>query len=176
MQLRRLGFAALAALAMFGAASAFGQDAADPAAPRTVDTAAHVAEASLRFGIPEQWIYAVMRAESAGRNGGYATCFAASARRPVRPCLGEPRPVMGHLPIWRVMAWTSAKLCGSGVAGRDGSGGWQDESGASRRGVGPQNCGIFTASRPDPWLAPVSIIIAIPLFDEPAAVSHRLTS
>ena len=61
MQLRRLGFAALAALAMFGAAPAVGQDAADPAAPRTVDIAAHIAEASLRFGIPEQWIYAVMR-------------------------------------------------------------------------------------------------------------------
>lgn len=67
MQLLRLGFAALAALALFGAAPAFGQDVADPAAPRTVDIAAHVAEASLRFAIPEQWIYAVMRAESAGR-------------------------------------------------------------------------------------------------------------
>src|SRR3546814_471848 len=67
MQLRRLGVATWAALALFGAAPAFGQDAAEPAAPRTVDIAAHVAEASLRFGIPEQWIYAVMRAESAGR-------------------------------------------------------------------------------------------------------------
>jgi len=76
MQLRRLGFAALAALAMFGAAPAFGQDAADPAAPRTVDIAAHVAEASLRFGIPEQWIYAVMRAESAGRIGAVSSAGA----------------------------------------------------------------------------------------------------
>lgn len=83
---------------------------------------------------------------------------------------------MGLLRIWRVMAWPGAKLCGSGVTGKDGSGGWQDESGASRRGVGPQNCGIFTASRPAPWLAPVSIIVAIPPFNEPAAVSHRLTS
>ncbi len=69
MQLRRLRFATWAALAMFGAAPAFGQETAEPTAPRTVDIAAHVAEASLRFGIPEQWIYAVMRAESAGRIG-----------------------------------------------------------------------------------------------------------
>ncbi|MBL0923446.1 MAG: lytic transglycosylase domain-containing protein [Sphingomonadaceae bacterium] len=32
-----------------------------------IDIAVHVAEASLRFGIPEDWIYAVMRVESAGR-------------------------------------------------------------------------------------------------------------
>ena len=76
MQLRRLSFAALAALALFGAAPAFGQDAADPTAPRTVDIAAHVAEASLRFGIPEQWIYAVMRAESAGRIGAVSSAGA----------------------------------------------------------------------------------------------------
>jgi soluble lytic murein transglycosylase-like protein len=44
---------------------------AQPAPPPTqsarVGTAAHVAEASLRFGIPEDWIYAVMRVESGGR-------------------------------------------------------------------------------------------------------------
>ena len=72
---RSLRFA-LAALALFGAAPAFGQDAADPAAPRTVDIAAHVAEASLRFGIPEQWIYAVMRVESAGRIGAVSSAGA----------------------------------------------------------------------------------------------------
>ena len=76
MQLRRLGSAALAALALFGAAPALGQDAADPTAPRTIDVAAHVAEASLRFGIPEQWIYAVMRAESAGRIGAVSSAGA----------------------------------------------------------------------------------------------------
>jgi len=76
MQLRRLGFATLAALALFGAAPAIGQGAADPAVPRTVDIAAHVAEASLRFGIPEQWIYAVMRAESAGRIGAVSSAGA----------------------------------------------------------------------------------------------------
>ena len=73
MQLRRLSFAALAVLAMFGAAPALGQDAADPVAPRTVDIAAHAAEASRCFGIPEQWIYAVMRAESAGRIGAVSS-------------------------------------------------------------------------------------------------------
>ena len=32
-----------------------------------IEIAAHVSEASQQFGIPEQWIYAVIRAESAGR-------------------------------------------------------------------------------------------------------------
>ena len=73
MQLRRLGFAAFAAIALFGAAPAFGQDAAEQAAPRTVDIASHVAEASQRFGIPEHWIYAVMRTESAGRIGAVSS-------------------------------------------------------------------------------------------------------
>jgi hypothetical protein len=73
MQLRRLGFAAFAALAMFGAAPALGQDASEQAAPRTVDIASHVAEASQRFGIPEHWIYAVMRTESAGRIGAVSS-------------------------------------------------------------------------------------------------------
>ena len=73
MQLRRLGFAAFAALALFGAAPAFGQDAAEQVTPRTVDIASHVAEASQRFGIPEHWIYAVMRTESAGRIGALSS-------------------------------------------------------------------------------------------------------
>lgn len=34
-----------------------------------IDIAAHVRDASLRFGIPESWIWAVMRVESAGRVG-----------------------------------------------------------------------------------------------------------
>ena len=60
---------ALAALALFGGAPAFGQDAAEPVQRRVVDIASHVAEASQRFGLPEDWIYAVMRTESAGRVG-----------------------------------------------------------------------------------------------------------
>lgn len=40
--------------------------ATTPAAPNAHPYAAHVAEASLRFGIPEAWIWSVMRLESAG--------------------------------------------------------------------------------------------------------------
>ena len=76
MQLRRLGLAALAALALFGAVPAIGQDAAEQVVPRTVDIASHVAEASQRFGIPEHWIYAVMRTESAGRIGAVSSAGA----------------------------------------------------------------------------------------------------
>ncbi|TAJ79778.1 MAG: lytic transglycosylase domain-containing protein [Sphingobium sp.] len=54
---------------LFGNAPAFGQDAAEQVQPRTIDIASHVAEASQRFGLPESWIYAVMRTESAGRIG-----------------------------------------------------------------------------------------------------------
>ncbi|NJM82993.1 MAG: lytic transglycosylase domain-containing protein [Tabrizicola sp.] len=67
---------ALAALILFGGAPAFGQDAAEQVQPRTVDIATHVAEASQRFGIPEQWIYAVMRTESAGRIGAVSSAGA----------------------------------------------------------------------------------------------------
>jgi soluble lytic murein transglycosylase-like protein len=38
-----------------------------PAQSTQVDIAAHVADASQVFGIPEDWIYAVMRVESGGR-------------------------------------------------------------------------------------------------------------
>lgn len=55
------------ALALFGSPPALPQVAADRVQPRVVDIAAHVTEASRRFGIPEAWIYAVMRTESAGR-------------------------------------------------------------------------------------------------------------
>ena len=67
MQLCRSFHLGIFALALSGAVPAFGQAAAEQAAPRVVDIAAHVSEAAQRFGIPEQWIYAVMRAESAGR-------------------------------------------------------------------------------------------------------------
>lgn len=58
-----------AALVLLGCAPAFGQDAAGQVSTRGIDIAAHVTEAAQRFGIPEQWIYAVMRTESAGRIG-----------------------------------------------------------------------------------------------------------
>ncbi|BBB13978.1 lytic transglycosylase domain-containing protein [Sphingopyxis sp. FD7] len=69
MRRNRLAIAAFLAATLFGCAPAFGQAAAERVAPRIVDIASHVAEASQRFGIPESWIYAVMRTESAGRIG-----------------------------------------------------------------------------------------------------------
>lgn len=75
-----------------------------------------------------------------------------------------------HLPIWRVMAWTSAKLCGRRVAEKDGSEGWQDKSGASRWGVGPQNCSGFKASRDVTRLALFREILAFPPRSEPAVI------
>ncbi|MGD9471241.1 MAG: lytic transglycosylase domain-containing protein [Novosphingobium sp.] len=67
---------AVSAFGLFGNAPAFGQDAAEQAPPRTVDIAAHVAEASQRFGLPQTWIYAVMRTESAGRVGAVSSAGA----------------------------------------------------------------------------------------------------
>ena len=70
-------FAALmAALGLVGNAPAIGQDAAEQAQPRSVDIASHVAEAAQRFALPEQWIYAVMRTESAGRIGAVSSAGA----------------------------------------------------------------------------------------------------
>ena len=66
----------LAALVLFSGAPAFGQDGAEQMQPRTVNIAAHVAEASQRFGLPEHWIYAVMRTESAGRIGAVSSAGA----------------------------------------------------------------------------------------------------
>ena len=66
----------LAALGLFGNAPAFGQDAAEQAQPRVIDIASHVAEAAQRFGLPEQWIYAVMRTESAGHIGAVSSAGA----------------------------------------------------------------------------------------------------
>ena len=62
-----------AAFGSTGNAPAFGQDTAWQPSLRVIDIAAHVAEAAQRFGLPEQWIYAVMRAESAGRIGAVSS-------------------------------------------------------------------------------------------------------
>lgn len=67
---------ACSALALFGAAPGFAQDAAEQAQQRVVDIASHVAEAAQRFGLPEHWIYAVMRTESAGRIGAVSSAGA----------------------------------------------------------------------------------------------------
>lgn len=71
--------------------------------------------------------------------------------------------------FWRVMAWIGAGLCGKLVAGGAGSGGWQDESGASRWGVEAQNCEDSRASRYTPRLAPLAATRAFLPRDEPAA-------
>lgn len=67
---------ACVALALSGSAPALPQVAAERTQPRVVDITAHVAEASQRFGIPEVWIYAVMRTESAGRIGAVSSAGA----------------------------------------------------------------------------------------------------
>lgn len=64
---RRSLHVAILAVALLSAAPAFPQASAERAQPETVDIGSYVAEAAQRFGIPEQWIYAVVRAESAGR-------------------------------------------------------------------------------------------------------------
>ena len=60
--------AALLAALPIGHAPALTQEANTPPAPSAVahPYAPHVAEAARRFGIPEAWIWAVMRVESAG--------------------------------------------------------------------------------------------------------------
>ena len=67
---------ALFALAMFGSVPALAQDATAPTPPRVLEIDSHVAEAAQRFGIPERWIYAVMRTESAGRIGAVSSAGA----------------------------------------------------------------------------------------------------
>ncbi len=55
---------------------ALAQQESPPAQSARVDIAAHVAEASQRFGMPENWIYAVMRVESGGRIGAVSSAGA----------------------------------------------------------------------------------------------------
>ena len=66
----------LAACTSFGDTAVQAQAAAETAQPRRVDIAGHVTEAAQRFGVPESWIYAVMRTESAGRIGAVSSAGA----------------------------------------------------------------------------------------------------
>ena len=66
----------LAALGLSGNQPAFGQVSAEQPSLRVIDIAAHVAEAAQRFGLPEHWIYAVIRTESAGRIGAVSSAGA----------------------------------------------------------------------------------------------------
>lgn len=62
------GFLAPAsALALISPAQLEAETGAPLAAARTIDITAHIAEASQRFGLPQTWIVAVIRVESAGR-------------------------------------------------------------------------------------------------------------
>lgn len=63
----RLFFALALAVPALGGDIAFGQKTTSPASTNNISITDHVTEASRRFGIPEQWIYAVMRTESRGR-------------------------------------------------------------------------------------------------------------
>lgn len=63
----RFTFTALSALLCAHHAPAYAQSGAAPSQAQRIDITAHVHEASQRFGIPEHWIYAVIRIESAGR-------------------------------------------------------------------------------------------------------------
>lgn len=67
MRDHRLVFAALAALAWAYPASVNAQAGSTDSQTQRIDIAAHVREAAQRFGIPEHWIYVVIRIESAGR-------------------------------------------------------------------------------------------------------------
>mgnify|MGYP001171535484 FL=1 len=58
---------AAVASATLVAEPASAQQASVAMSPEANSTSTAVSDAALRFGIPEQWIYAVMRAESAGR-------------------------------------------------------------------------------------------------------------
>lgn len=62
-----LAFAALAALAFACPAAVHAQAGSVSSQAQRIDIAPQVREASQRFGIPEHWIYAVIRIESAGR-------------------------------------------------------------------------------------------------------------
>ncbi len=65
---RRIAFAAaFAVLAIAGQQPGRAQTWVTLPQPERIDIAAHVHEASRRFGLPAHWIYAVIRIESAGR-------------------------------------------------------------------------------------------------------------
>lgn len=72
---RRLG-AFCCALALLGAGPAVAQPAERRAPQQIIGIAAYVAEASQRFGLPERWIDAVIRVESAGRAGAVSSAGA----------------------------------------------------------------------------------------------------
>lgn len=67
MRRHRFAFVILCALLCPQHAPALAKSSASPVQTQRIDIAVHVSEAAQRFGIPENWIYAVIRIESAGR-------------------------------------------------------------------------------------------------------------
>lgn len=67
MLVQRLLLTGLGALALSYPTLVHAQTSAPVRQTSRIDIAAHVREASLLFGLPELWIYAVIRVESAGR-------------------------------------------------------------------------------------------------------------
>ncbi|MFO6446956.1 lytic transglycosylase domain-containing protein [Erythrobacter sp. NE805] len=67
MTSRRLSIALACALILPLADAGHAQAASTPAPISDIDIAPHVREAAQRFGVPENWIHAVIRTESAGR-------------------------------------------------------------------------------------------------------------
>ena len=121
------------ALVLLSAAPALPRPVPEPAAAQRVDIADHVTEASQRFGIPEHWIYAVMRVESAGRIGAVSSAGAMGlmqlmpgtwARQRARFGLGsdpfDPRDnIMAGTSYLREM-YDSYGAPGTGATGADG--------------------------------------------------------
>lgn len=67
MKLCRLALALACAMILLQAGAGHAEPAITPAQIERIDIARHVRGAALRFGIPDAWIYAVIRIESAGR-------------------------------------------------------------------------------------------------------------
>ena len=91
----RLGIAltaALAAMALAYPLHASGQSRAAQTHAASIDIAAHVREASQRFGIPEHWIYAVIRGSAVtqdGRSNGLTVPKASSQVAALKAALAQ---------------------------------------------------------------------------------------
>jgi soluble lytic murein transglycosylase-like protein len=95
-------FSAFAAFALVLAGDpAVAQPAPPPAQSAGVDIAAHVAEASQVFGIPEDWIYAVMQVESGARIGAVSSAGAMGLMQLMPGTWGRQRARfgLGHDPF-----------------------------------------------------------------------------
>ena len=76
MRITRLLGVATLAVASLSSTAAFAQSPAETVQPLRIAIAVYVTEAAQRFGLPEHWIYAVMRTESAGRIGAVSSAGA----------------------------------------------------------------------------------------------------